>query len=173
LGGSRGAASINRALAAALPELLPRCQIVHISGPADWHAAAETAAKLPAALQPWYHPHPYLHDEMPLALAAADLVVARAGAATLGEFPAVGLPSILAPYPYAGQHQDANAAYLAERGAAVIVADSDLHARLASSVLELLNAPGRLAQMGQAARALARPDAAAKIARELCRLGRC
>jgi len=173
LGGSRGAASINRALAAALPELLPACQIVHISGPADWHAAAETAAKLPATLQPWYHPYPYLHEEMPLALAAADLVVARAGAATLGEFPAVGLPSILAPYPYAGQHQDANAAYLAERGAAVIVADSDLHARLASSVLELLNAPGRLAQMGQAARTLARPDAAAKIARELCHLGRC
>ncbi len=104
------------------------------------------------------------------ALAAADLAVARAGASVLGEFPAIGLPSILVPYPYAGQHQDANAAYLADRGAARVIADADLGAHLAPTILRLLDAPTELQAMAQAARALARPDAATNIARELFRL---
>ena len=117
-----------------------------------------------------YHPCPYLHDEMVQALAAADLVVARAGASVLGEFPAVGLPSILVPYPYAGQHQDANAAYLAARGAALVVSDSQLAGRLASTVLRLLTEPEQLAAMATAAKSLARPGAAAAIAHELRQL---
>jgi UDP-N-acetylglucosamine--N-acetylmuramyl-(pentapeptide) pyrophosphoryl-undecaprenol N-acetylglucosamine transferase len=169
MGGSRGARSINRAVEAALPDLLPRCQVVHISGQLDWPAVEEAARHVPEALAGRYHAHPYLH-EMPLALAAADLVVARAGAATLGEFPAVGLPSILVPYPYSGQHQDANAAYLTERGAALTLRDSELGARLASTVLALWDAPERLAAMAVAAKALARPDAAMNIARELRQL---
>lgn len=192
MGGSRGARSINRALEAALPALLPRCQIVHISGTLDWPAVEQVAAALrqaqeaarsvslpnrqqiedaavPSEFADRYHAYPYLH-EMPAALAAADLVVARAGAATLAEFPAVGLPAILAPYPYSGQHQDANAAYLTDRGAAVTLQDAELAARLAPTILELLDAPERLAAMAKAARALSRPDAAANIADELYRL---
>jgi UDP-N-acetylglucosamine--N-acetylmuramyl-(pentapeptide) pyrophosphoryl-undecaprenol N-acetylglucosamine transferase len=169
MGGSRGARSINRAVEAALPDLLPRCQVVHISGQLDWPAVEEAATHVPEALAGRYHAHPYLH-EMPLALAAADLVIARAGAATLGEFPAVGLPSILVPYPYSGQHQDANAAYLTERGAALTLRDNELGAKLGSMVLALLDAPERLAAMAVAAKALARPDAAANIARELRQL---
>ena len=171
-GGSRGAQSINQALIAALPELLVRCQIVHVSGQLDWDRVAGSIASLPAALADRYHAYPYLHEEMVQALAAADLVVARAGASTLGEFPAVSLPSILVPYPYAGQHQSANAEYLAGRGAALILKDGDLAAQLAPTVLQVLDTPGTLSRMATAAEALARPDAAAGIAGVLRDLAR-
>jgi len=105
------------------------------------------------------------------ALLAANLVVARAGAGTLGEFPAVGVPSVLVPYPHAGAHQAVNAAYLADRGAAVVVSDGDLAARLAPVVLDLLRDGKRRAEMAAAASRLAVPDAARTIAHELLRLG--
>jgi UDP-N-acetylglucosamine--N-acetylmuramyl-(pentapeptide) pyrophosphoryl-undecaprenol N-acetylglucosamine transferase len=167
-GGSRGARSINRALVGALPGLLPRAQVVHITGELDWEEAS--AAGLAAARGPWlrrYRVFSYLHDEMPAALASADLVVSRAGASVLGEYPALGLPAILAPYPYAGQHQDANAEYLVSRGASLAIADSELSARLEPTVLDLLASPGRLSEMARCSAALARPDAAENIAREL------
>ena len=176
-GGSRGSHSINQALLAALPHLLPICQVVHISGQLDWPEIGDSGLRIAGEFaantgQPdvRYHPFPYLHDEMVQALAAADLVIARAGASVLGEFPAVGLPSILAPYPYAGQHQDANAAYLADRGAALVVSDSELAGRLAPTVLSLFTEPERLAAMAASARNLARPEAAAAIAHELRQL---
>jgi UDP-N-acetylglucosamine--N-acetylmuramyl-(pentapeptide) pyrophosphoryl-undecaprenol N-acetylglucosamine transferase len=169
-GGSRGARSINQALAAALPALLPHCQVVHISGTLDWPAVEQQAQSLAAEERSRYHAYAYLHDEMPLALAAADLVVARAGASTLGEFPALGLPSILVPYPYSGQHQEINADYLAQHGAAIKLPDSELSARLAPTVLRLLHNLAELEAMSQAAAALARPAAAAAIAQELRRL---
>ncbi|OQA39044.1 MAG: UDP-N-acetylglucosamine--N-acetylmuramyl-(pentapeptide) pyrophosphoryl-undecaprenol N-acetylglucosamine transferase [Chloroflexi bacterium ADurb.Bin325] len=145
-----------------------------MSGQLDWptveRAAQELAGVLPIDLLARYRPYPYLHEEMVQALAAADLVVARAGASVLGEFPARGLPSILAPYPHAGQHQDANAAYLADHGAAVVIVDSDLSARLAPTILELLDAPGELQGMSQAAARLCQPEAAYNIARVLTEL---
>jgi len=170
-GGSRGARSINRALVAGLRELLPVCQIVHISGrlDADW---VEGAAKsLPDDLRSRYHPLPYL-DDMPLALVAADLAVARAGAATLGEFPAAGLPAVLVPYPHAGQHQQANADYMAENGAALVLPDAELGEKLVPTVLELLNDDETLAAMSESTRAMARPDAAQVIAEQLWTLAR-
>jgi len=168
-GGSQGARSINKALVAGLGDLLPVCQVIHVSGrlDADWVAAA--AQEMPEEMRKRYHHYPYLHD-MPRALVAADLAVARAGAGTLGEFPAAGLPAIVVPYPYSGQHQLPNAMALERRGAARMLPDSQLAAELVRTVLQLLGDKPELAKMRQSARALARPDAAEAIARQICLL---
>lgn len=162
-GGSKGARSINRALAASLPRLLPRIQIVHIGGELDWAEVQGVHAALPAHLAGNYHPMPYLH-EMGAALAAADLVVSRAGASSLGDYPLFGLPAVLVPYPYAWRYQRVNAEYLTRAGAAVMLLDQQMEMQLASTVEELLRQPARLETMRQAMRSLARPGAAADIA---------
>jgi len=168
-GGSQGARSINKAIArpAALTRLLPRTQLVHISGQrdADWTQAIKDA--LPTQQQQRYHLYPYLHQKMVAAFAAADLIVSRAGASILGEAPAVGAPAILVPYPYSGAHQWLNAQYMAEHGAALIVADDKLQNELLEKILLLLDNTEQRTAMGQAARRLARPDAAHAITRAL------
>lgn len=169
-GGSRGARSINRAVSAGLEPLLEAAQVVHISGRLDEPWTQQRRAELSPAQQARYHLFGYLHEEMLDALAAADLVVSRAGASVLGEYPALGLPAVLAPYPYAGAHQARNAAYLAERGAAVVVPDDRLAAALTETILPLLADRERQARMARAARALAQPQAAGIIADELFRL---
>lgn len=169
-GGSRGARSINRAVSAVLESLLDTCQVIHVSGRLD---AAEMSARqegLSPALKKRYRLFSYLHQEMPLAMAAADLILARAGAATLGEFPALGLPSILVPYPHAGAHQEVNAGFMVGHGAAVCIADAELADRLLPTVQALLGDPDRLFQMGQRARGLFQPEAADRIAQEIHRL---
>ena len=165
-GGSRGARSINQALVAGLRELLPVCQVVHISGRLDADWVAGMAKGLPDDLRGRYHQYHYLHD-MPRALVAADLAVTRAGAATLGEFPAAGLPAILVPYPYSGQHQKANADYLAQNGAAMVLSDAELAAKLIPTILQVLADEQMLAGMRESTRAMARPDAAEAIAEQL------
>jgi UDP-N-acetylglucosamine--N-acetylmuramyl-(pentapeptide) pyrophosphoryl-undecaprenol N-acetylglucosamine transferase len=171
-GGSRGSHSINQAVMAALPRLLDACQVIHVSGALDWEAVQAQAADLPEAVRARYHAFAYLHDDMAQAMAAADLVVARAGASTLGEFPAMALPSILVPYPYAGQHQDVNADYLVAHGAAIKVRDEALADQLASTVLDILKDDHRLASLATGAHQLARPNAAQAIADELSKLAR-
>lgn len=167
LGGSRGAQSINRAVVAALPDLLPHCQVVHISGELDWPWVSAQREQLPADWSARYHIFAYMHEDIAAAFAVADMVVARAGAATLAEWPAVGLPSILVPYPYSGQHQQKNADFMVAHGAAVCVLDADLSNRLKSTVLELLGDETRLNEMAARARALSRPDATHRLAVEL------
>ena len=168
-GGSRGARSLNRAVIAALGDWLKDYQVIHLSGELDWAEVEQARAALPAERRARYHAFPFLH-EMGLALAAADLVVSRAGASALGEYPLFGLPAILVPYPYAWRYQKVNADYLAARGAAVVVNDEDLSARLASVVRGLLTDPKRLAKMRAAAKAAAMPGAAERIAAELADL---
>jgi len=165
-GGSRGARSINKALVAGLRDLLPVCQVLHVSGRLDADWVAGVAKSLPQELRARYHHYAYL-DDMPSALVAADLAVARAGAATLGEFPAAQLPAIMVPYPYSGQHQEPNANYMATHGAAVVLPDAALQQELVSTVLDLLTDEETLAAMRESSRALARPDAAEAIARQL------
>jgi len=170
-GGSRGARSINEALWACLPELLARVIVVHITGHLDWPRVDGVMDALPPQLKDGYRAYAYLHDEMPLALAAADLVVSRAGAATIGEYPLLGLPAILVPYPYAWRYQKVNAEYLANAGGALLLADEALPEQLLPAILDLLDDPERLAEMRAAMKNLATPGAAQLIADELLQLG--
>lgn len=165
-GGSRGARSLNRATFAALAEWLQEYQVIHLSGNLDWAEAEAARANLAADARARYHALPFL-PEMGLALAAADIVVSRAGASTLGEYPLFGLPAVLVPYPYAWRYQKVNADYLVERGAAVRVNDEDLNRQLAPTVRALLADEARLNAMRAAARTAARPDAARRIAQEI------
>ncbi len=171
LGGSRGAHSINLAISEALDELLAKAQLIHIAGEADTGWLLERRDALPVELRQRYHLYAYLHQEMVDALLAADLAVARAGAATMGEFAAVGLPSVLVPYPYAGQHQEANADFLVDRGAARKLLDAELAEGVLGQMIEkLLADAAALRSMAESARKLARPYAAQAIAQQLALL---
>jgi len=164
-GGSRGARSINKAITqqTVLQTLLAKTQIIHISGQLDKEWTHAIRQKLPESLRNRYHLYAYLHEEMPYALACADVVISRAGASILGEFTILGLPSILVPYPYSGAHQFPNAHYLEKVGAAVIVTDDMLEETMVKTVLDLLNDKEKRLAMGQAAKGLAQPNASLKI----------
>ncbi len=162
-GGSRGARSINRAVFAALPDWLTDFQVLHLTGQLDIAEAEGVAQGLAPEQRARYVVKPYLH-EMGLALSAADLVVSRAGASAIGEYPLFGLPAVLVPYPYAWRYQKVNADHLTTRGAAVRLDDGALGERLAGVVRDMLADPARLAAMRAAARAIATPDAAERIA---------
>lgn len=159
-GGSKGARSLNNAVLACLPALLEMAQVVHVTGELDWPVVDAKARELS---NPRYHPFPYLHEEMGAALAAADLVISRAGASTLGEYPLFGLPSILVPYPYAWRYQKINADSLVRSGSALMVADQDLASQLLPTVQSLLTDTARLDGMRRAVKALSHPEAAAEI----------
>lgn len=163
-GGSRGARSINRALLAQLPALTEVAHVLHVSGELDWPEISAARETLPEDVKAHYHAYAYLHDEMGAAMAAADLAVCRAGASILGEFPYFGLPSILVPYPHAWRYQKVNAAWLADRGAAVVIDDAALPTQLAPTARALLQDTSRREAMANAARTLARPDAAQHLA---------
>jgi UDP-N-acetylglucosamine--N-acetylmuramyl-(pentapeptide) pyrophosphoryl-undecaprenol N-acetylglucosamine transferase len=156
-GGSLGARSINLAAVEAFADA--GFHVLHVPGARDF-----------AGLTPpgeHYHLREYV-SPFGQALVAADLAVARAGGSVF-ELAQYGLPAILIPYPHASaDHQTANARWMAEAGAATILPDAELTpARLRSEVDALLGDPERLAGMAAASRRLARPDAAAVVAREV------
>jgi UDP-N-acetylglucosamine--N-acetylmuramyl-(pentapeptide) pyrophosphoryl-undecaprenol N-acetylglucosamine transferase len=162
-GGSKGARSINMAILKILPKLLKEMQVIHLCGHLDWEVVETHAKRLPAEQAKRYQAFPYLH-EIGAVFAAADLIVSRAGASTLGEYPLFGLPAILVPYPYAWRYQEVNANYLAERQAAVILQDEDLDDALYDQIHQLISDRDTLSHMSQAMAALATPNAAQKIA---------
>ncbi len=170
-GGSSGARSINRAVWQDLPDLLQAGQILHVVGNRDWPLLAAEAPELPPVLAARYHPVAYLHTEMTWALAAADLVVARAGASTLGEFPVARLPAVLVPLPIAGNHQQPNAAKLAQTGGALVIEDEALGRELTPAVVRLLRDELTRLKMGAEIGSLARPRAAYTLAQALVALG--
>jgi UDP-N-acetylglucosamine--N-acetylmuramyl-(pentapeptide) pyrophosphoryl-undecaprenol N-acetylglucosamine transferase len=162
-GASSGANRLNQAIAENLAAYLGAAQLIHLCGPNDEAWLQTLSAALPAELQARYKLHAYLHDDMALALAAADLAVMRSGASVLGELPATCLPAVLVPGEYEGWDQGNNARYLQSEGAAVMLPQSRL-SELLLVVTSLLNDTSRLASMREALARLARPDAAAKIA---------
>jgi UDP-N-acetylglucosamine--N-acetylmuramyl-(pentapeptide) pyrophosphoryl-undecaprenol N-acetylglucosamine transferase len=160
-GGSLGARSINMAAVEAFAGA--PFHVLHVSGQRDHDEL------LANGLPRDYDLRAYLPlGDFADALAAADLVVARSGGSVF-EIAAHGLPAVLIPYPHAaGDHQSANARWMAEAGAAVVISDSELTAaRLGGEVAALLSDRRRLAGMAGASEALARPDAARDIAAEL------
>lgn len=163
IGGSQGARSVNETIAALVTRraLPPDWQILHASGERDFeYMQAEERTPLGGNRVVLV---PYLR-EMADAYELADLVIARAGASTLGELAALGLPSILVPYPYASEdHQTMNARVFEDAGAAVIVSDRDLNADSLWWQLREIMEPGRLAAMRAAARSLAAGDPLAAI----------
>jgi UDP-N-acetylglucosamine--N-acetylmuramyl-(pentapeptide) pyrophosphoryl-undecaprenol N-acetylglucosamine transferase len=167
-GGSQGARSINLAALEAFagPEAPARdFHVLHISGSRDIGLAGEliaAAGELSRYTLVEYEPG--LAD----ALAASDLVLARSGG-SIFEIAAAGRPAILVPYPHAaGDHQRANADWMAQGGAAVVVDDGELDAtRLGELVTDLFADDARLAAMADASLALSRPDAAERVAAEV------
>jgi len=166
-GGSQGARSINRAMVDALRHLgdsVRGISVIHQTGSNDdvmEIAKAYEDAGVSAEVFPFT-------DRMWECYERTDLIVARAGANTVAEVSALGIPSILIPYPYAADdHQRANALCLARAGGAVVIPDKDLTGeRLASEIKALMEDPDRLESMRMGALGFGRPDAARNIARD-------
>jgi len=163
-GGSQSVRRFNAAVTEALPRLVERVRVVHVTGEPGYAPALAARERLPDPLRQRYQPYPFLRDEMTLALAAADLAVGRAGASTLAEAAAFRLPVAIVPYPHAAGHQRANAEAHVATGAGLLVEDADFDAAALLRVAELLSDPQRHAAMSAAAFALARPGAADAVA---------
>ncbi len=171
-GGSQGAHAINVAMVAAASRLAAtglQLAITHQTGERDLDLVrtAYTRAGLAARVEAFIF-------EIDGAMKAADVVICRAGATTLAELAASGRPAILVPLPTAtDDHQRKNAEVLARAGAGLVIEERELSGeRLAGAIAALAADPARRQQMGAAARRLARPDAAARIADRVEQLGR-
>jgi UDP-N-acetylglucosamine--N-acetylmuramyl-(pentapeptide) pyrophosphoryl-undecaprenol N-acetylglucosamine transferase len=164
-GASQGAHRLNVAVMDQLDALLDGTHVMHLTGRADESEVLARRDALPGSARERYHVYGYL-DDMASAMAAADLAVMRAGASTLGELPAAGLPAVLVPGVYEGWDQSPNARYLEEQGAGVMLEQSQIET-LSATVRGLLADEARLRSMSEAMRKLARPDAARDIARLL------
>jgi UDP-N-acetylglucosamine--N-acetylmuramyl-(pentapeptide) pyrophosphoryl-undecaprenol N-acetylglucosamine transferase len=160
-GGSLGARTINEATIEAFGREAPFA-VLHACGRRDYDDLRRRLDELGSP--PRYHLEPYI-EPFADAYAAADFAVARAGGSVF-ELAAAGLPSILVPYPYAtADHQTGNARWMAEAGAAVVVPDAELDGeRLRREAEAIAEDPEKLSNMAAAARGLARPDAADRIA---------
>lgn len=162
-GGSRGAHALNKTVPSALAKLSGQVllEVRHQTGPQDEQAVARAYrdAGIDAEVCAYI-------DDMPACYQAADLAICRAGAITVAELAAAGLPAVLVPYPHhADDHQTANARYLSDAGAAILIPQHELSAdRLAQVVGELARDSARLGLMADAARRLAVPEATARVA---------
>jgi UDP-N-acetylglucosamine--N-acetylmuramyl-(pentapeptide) pyrophosphoryl-undecaprenol N-acetylglucosamine transferase len=162
MGGSQGASGINQALIKSLPFLqgVP-LQVIHLCGARDERLVSDNYRRenIPAYIAAFHH-------RMEEAYSAADLVVARAGAASLAEFAAFSLPGILIPFPYAtNDHQTRNAEIYARIQAAILIKESDVSGELlARNIRELIQDRQRIEQMAANSSHLASKDAAGRVA---------
>jgi UDP-N-acetylglucosamine--N-acetylmuramyl-(pentapeptide) pyrophosphoryl-undecaprenol N-acetylglucosamine transferase len=176
-GGSQGARHLNQVVCQVLPQLLPYCQILQISGKqlfAETQQLSEQSmANLEADIQRRYRLVAYMNEEMPAALQAAELVLCRSGAATLSELAVLGKPSILVPLPPAigSSPQEANAAMFGRKQAAEVIRDADLKpVVLVERVKSILASSTLLQTMTEVTRSFAEPDATQKIVAEVLNL---
>ena len=163
-GGSLGAQRLNETLAALAAEILGSdVQVLHLTGRGKDGPVRDAVAALPTSLQADYHVQEYL-GEMHLAYAVADLVVCRAGAGTVCELAALGLPAVYVPLPIGNGEQRLNAAPVVDTGGGLLVSDADFTPQWArTTMLPLLADAPALAAMGAAARGAGITDAAAKV----------
>jgi UDP-N-acetylglucosamine--N-acetylmuramyl-(pentapeptide) pyrophosphoryl-undecaprenol N-acetylglucosamine transferase len=172
-GGSQGSLALNRVVG----EVVRAVAVGALSRPYALHVLWSTGPKHIDAVRgllsesespDWVHAVPYI-DDMPVALAAADLAVGRAGAMSTAELLNAGLPAILVPFPYAAaDHQMYNARSLERAGVAVVAPESELTgAALWAEIERLVANPGLLSEMRAAALGLARPHAAREIAADV------
>lgn len=174
LGGSQGAASINRAVLEALPLFKARddLQIIHSVGRDKYQEFTAQAAKVESG-KLIYRPVEFI-ERMDLLYACAEMALSRAGASTVSELAAAGCPAILIPYPYAtAAHQEANAAMLKEAGGARVIRDSDLDgALLYKEVVDLISDRFKLQKMGESVSRVGRADATERLAAMVIAMGR-
>ena len=171
LGGSQGARSINRAMAAAYPLLAqshPGLRLIHQTGERDLDETRETyrtaIQTLGSACAGEPEVVPFLFD-VPQAMKRADLIVSRSGATTVAEITACGKPAVFIPFPHAIHgHQERNARVVEQAGAAQVILDQQLTGEvLAAAIRELIENPSRLREMREHSRALGRPDTAERV----------
>lgn len=165
-GGSRGARHLNSAIVSLRDRLmaLPDLHVVHVAGAAERETVTAALEAAGGDAGGRWQVRDYISD-MGSALAASDLVVARAGATSIAEITALGLPAVLVPYPYAtDDHQTKNAATMVAHGAAELIPDSEVDGeRFGNVILDLLGDAGRRATMSDASRTLGRPHAAEEL----------
>ena len=176
-GGSQGARHLNQVVCRTLPDLLPYCQVLQISGKLLLQETRELSeqamAELDAGLRQRYRLVPYLNEEMPVALQAAELVLCRSGAATLSELAVLSKPCLLVPLPPAigSSPQEANAGMFGRSGAAQVIKDTDLKRELlVDRVKSIFTSNTLLQSMAEAVRTFARPDATQDIVAEVMRI---
>lgn len=173
MGGSLGARAINSAVKFLIESRYEKkdCYYLHATGKAGAGMIDEIKEKINLDANPQIMLREYIND-MDRCLAAADIVICRAGASSLSEIQALGKPSILVPYPYAAEnHQYYNAKTLADRDAAILIEEKDFTGeRLLSEVEKLLADPKKLAEMGRNAKDMAILDSSQRITECVCRI---
>lgn len=173
MGGSLGARAINEAVKYLIEKRYDKkdCYFLHATGKAGVSLIDEIGKEIDLGSNPQILLREYIND-MDRCLAAADLVVCRAGASSLSEIQALGKPSILVPYPYAAEnHQYYNAKTMSDRDAAILIEEKNFTGeRLLSEVEKLLSDPEKLRTMGENAKKMAILDASERITDCICKV---